>query len=191
MPRLAGLSGLTRTRARVSSPLPSPLPRRALHVSAHTILHPTPQAVESHIAGLGLSPRSVVLFSLCTSLPGDALSPLLAPLAGLDAVGAFHAAASAPTSLATTSSSSSAPSLAIAAFTPEQHETVSTWYVSETGRGPAEVGRWHRVGTDWMADTRGDTVGELEAALEKGGWDSLWAPEDKGVVLGDGRDTDR
>lgn len=58
----------------------------------------------------------------------------------------------------------------------------STFYTPLTGRGHAEVGRWHRVGTDWGADKSGSEVGSLEALLAQKGWNGVW--DGSGVAQG-------
>lgn len=150
---------------------------RALHVSAYTVEHPTP----SVLAGLVTpDPTSVVFYTLSTSLSEVELPPLLKVLqgsGGTSSVGSFHL--------------SRTPTVSVAVLTPEEGESISTFYTPASGRGHAEVGKWQRIGTSWTEDTRGDTPGELEAVISGKGWDGVWAAagEEASIDLGDNTGT--
>lgn len=77
---------------------------------------------------------------------------------------------------------STLPSLSLAAFERDTRSEASTFYTPLSGRGHAEVGRWHRVGTDWGADKSGSEVGSLEALLAQKGWNGVW--DGAGVAQG-------
>ncbi|BEI81863.1 hypothetical protein CcaverHIS002_0210230 [Cutaneotrichosporon cavernicola] len=169
---------------------------RALSVSAHTLEHPTPASLESHLSTLPCN--ATLLFTLSTSIQSPDVGPLLAALhsfpysyslpssatVGSDSrrnhvVGSFH------------QSATHTPEVAIAAFAPdvEEGERVRTFYSEATGRAPASVGKWYRTDEpDWPEDERGGKVGELDEVLGSKGWEGVWAArgDDTKIHLGDG-----
>jgi hypothetical protein len=136
---------------------------RSLHVEAHTLEHPTPEAVSALIPSDLADSKGTVLFSLSTSTPGSDI-PALVSTVGKNSVGSFHI--------------SGIPTLSLAILRPEEGETLSTFYDSTVGRAPVQVGKWQRLGTSWTDDKRGAGVGELANVLGTGGWEEVWRGEE-------------
>ena len=136
------------------------LPRRHLSVRAHTLFNPTPELLEQHLSSAPASPGSVSVYLLSTSLPASSLQPLLTTLQDKlpASIGSFLS-----------SPPGSEASLAIATF-----DRGAVFRTSLTGRPAAQVGRYQRPGPVWEEDTKGDTVGEIEAVRGEEGWDGLW-----------------
>ncbi|BEJ12563.1 hypothetical protein CspHIS471_0210230 [Cutaneotrichosporon sp. HIS471] len=159
---------------RAARPILAPARRgiRALSVSAHTLEHPTPASLESHLSTLPCN--ATLLFTLSTSIQSPDVGPLLAALHSFPSshylpssatvgshsrhnhvVGSFH------------QSATHTPEVAIAAFAPdvEEGERVRTFYSEATGRAPASVGKWYRTDEpDWPEDERGGKTGLVAAA---------------------------
>lgn len=178
---------------------------RQLHTTVHTIHHPTPQSVKSHLDSLSLSSETVGLYLLHPEL-SDISSVLSAVQDGLSAgatsIGSFAQSASR---LHPAQNNAEEPFVTIATFTPSNsRETIFPFRSTLLGLPPVSVGRWHRPELSFsernpdssvirQEDRKGEDVGEIERVLmgslgfEKGesiGWEGLWRSERLGASEG-------
>ena len=144
--------------------LPSSLPLRPSHrhltTHAHTLYSPTPELLEKHLSTIPLTPSSVSVYLLSTSLPASSLQPLLSTLQDR-----------LPASIGSFSSSppGSEASLAIATF-----ERGATFRTELSGRPAAQVGRYQRPGPVWEDDKKGDQVGDIEKIMGADNWGEVF-----------------
>lgn len=101
--------------------------QRNVHISSYTVEYPTPESLSSLLKDRDAS--SHLFYTLSTSIPETSLSPLLKVLQSepspSNSVGSFHL--------------SRIPTVSVAILTPEEGESISTFYTPASGRGHAEV----------------------------------------------------
>ena len=205
---------MMRLRAALSRSTPGHARSRQLHTTVHTIRHPTPKSIETHLESLSLSSKTVGVYllhpelkdiSLVLSAVQDGLSK------GMTSIGSFAQSATRLQS-AQNAEVAEDPFVTIATFTPSNdRETIIPFRSELLGLPPVSVGRWHRPELSYsernpsssvmrQEDRKGEDVGEIERVLmgslgfEKGesiGWEGLWRSErlqadgGKGTGLGE------